>query len=185
VEGAKMSIQGTEQKLAELIIYISQKCASDYYFGSVKLNKILFFSDFTAYGSWGKTISGAEYQHQPNGPVVHRMVPIIEALKGSNFLAIQPTNCGGYRQNRTVNLREPDLSVFEAREIALVDDWIERLRPLSASELSRMTHETSSWCATDDFEKIDPRTVFISCSKPDAAQIRRGLELADKHGLLV
>lgn len=180
-----MSVQGTEQKLAELIIYISQKCAGDYYFGSVKLNKILFFSDFSAYGAWGKTISNAEYQHQPSGPTVHRMLPIIDELKRGGSLAIQPTNCGGFRQNRPVNLREPDLSVFEAREIALVDDWIERLRSLSASQISRITHETASWCATDDYEKIDPRTVFVSCSKPDAAQIKRGLELAEKHGLIV
>ncbi len=180
-----MSIGGSEKKLAELILYISQKCAGDDYFGSVKLNKILFFSDFIAYGTWGKTISNAGYQHQPNGPVLHRMLPVIEELKRSASLAIQPTNCGGYRQNRPVNLREPDLSVFEAREIALVDDWIERLKPLSASQISRMTHETASWCSTDDYQEIDPRTVFISCSSPDAAQIKRGLELAEKHGLLV
>jgi hypothetical protein len=40
-----------EQKMKELILYISQKCADDTKFGATKLNKILYFSDFLAYAS--------------------------------------------------------------------------------------------------------------------------------------
>src|SRR5215469_1387653 len=54
-EAASMSLNlpvksGKEKRLTELILYISKKLSNDEYFGQVKLNKVVFFSDFTAYG---------------------------------------------------------------------------------------------------------------------------------------
>ena len=178
-------IQANERKLAELILYISQKLADDPYFGATKLHKALFFPDFTAYASWGESITGAEYQHLKEGPTVRRLLPVQDALRDEGDLAIQPTNCFGYPQKRPVNLREPDLSVFDAREIALVDAWLDRLRPMTATEVSRLSHETAGWQVTRDGETISPKSVFIGWVKPDAAEIRRGRELAALHGLLV
>ena len=57
------TVIGDEEKLSELILYISQKCATDPKFGAVKLNKILYLSDFLAFGNWGEPITGVEYQH--------------------------------------------------------------------------------------------------------------------------
>jgi len=179
-----MPVQEDERKLAELILYISQRCVDHYYFGQTKLNKILFFSDFTAYGKWGRTITNADYQHLPQGPTVYRMVPVQEALKSEHALAIQPTNCFGYQQNRPVNLREPDLNLFKGPEIALVDMWIERLKPMSSADVSRLSHSTAAWVTTKHAEIIDPRTVFLAWAEPSAFEIQRGLELAAQHGLV-
>jgi Antitoxin SocA-like, Panacea domain len=49
------------------------------------LHKILFYSDFSAFGLWGKTITNAEYQHLEHGPAVYRMLPVQEALKASRM----------------------------------------------------------------------------------------------------
>lgn len=179
-----MAIQKHEQKLAELILYISQKFANDPYFGSVKLHKALFFPDFTAYASWGESITGAEYHHQKQGPMVYRMLPIQKELIKDGSLAIQPVDFFGYRQDRTVNLREPDLSFFTGKEIALIDAWIERLRPMTATQASDLSHDVAGWSITSEGETISPKTVFIGWSKPDEAEIKRGQELAKQHGLL-
>ena len=174
----------SDRRLAELILYVSQKCANDYWLGETKLHKILFFSDFAAFGELGRTITGVEYHHQDQGPMVKRMLPVISALRRARFFDWQPTNCGGYRQNRPVNLRDPDLSFFSGAEIALVDSWIDRLRTASARQVSDMSHETAAWRLTDDSETIDPRTVWIGWSEPTAAQIQRGQELAEQYGLI-
>jgi Protein of unknown function (DUF4065) len=171
-----------DKRLAEMILYVSQKCASDYFFGETKLHKILFFSDFSAFGDWGRTITGVEYHHQDQGPMVRRMLPVMQTLKNNQALAMQPTNCGGFRQNRPVNLRDPDLSLFSGAEIALVDGWIERLRSASATQVSKMSHDTAAWRLTDSYETIDPRTVWIGWTDPTAAEIQRGRELAEKYG---
>lgn len=179
-----MPIAENEKKLAELILYISQKLADDPNFGQVKLNKVLFFADFTSFGKYGITITGAEYQHLDQGPTVYQMLPVQRELKSEEALAIQPTSYWGYSQNRTVNLREPDLSLFSGQEIALVDLWVDRLRPMTAVEVSRLSHETASWATTSDREIIDPKTVFLSWAPLTAAELRRGQELAAEHGLL-
>lgn len=180
-----MPIKENETKLAELILYVSQRCANDDYFGQTKLNKILFFSDFTSFGRWGSTITGADYQHLPQGPTVYRMIPVQEELKKAGSLAIQPTDCFGYQQFRPVNLREPNLNLFTGPEVALVDSWIDRLRPMSSTEVSRLSHSTAGWNTTRHSEIIDPKTVFLAWGEPSVFEIQRGLALAAEHGLLV
>ncbi|MEP6936295.1 MAG: type II toxin-antitoxin system antitoxin SocA domain-containing protein [Nitrospirota bacterium] len=47
---------------------IAHKGKTDPRLGSVKLNKLLYYADFTAYRNLEKAITGAEYQHLPEGP---------------------------------------------------------------------------------------------------------------------
>ena len=42
-----------EGKFRELILYVARRSEDDKYFGAVKLNKILYFSDFNAYRELG------------------------------------------------------------------------------------------------------------------------------------
>jgi hypothetical protein len=179
-----MNVDLNERKLAELILYISQKYADDPTFGQVKLNKALFFPDFTAFGIFGRTITGAQYQHNPEGPTVLRMLPVQKALIDDGSLAIQKVNSYGYTQKKPVNLRAPDLSLFSGHEIALVDEWIERLRPMNAKQVSDFSHKTAAWELTTQGEIIDPKLVYIAWDKPNSADIRRGQEIAAKYGLL-
>ena len=179
-----MAIQENERKLAELVLYISQKYANDPNFGQVKLNKALFFPDFTAYGSWGQTITGAQYQHNPEGPTVLRMLPLLAALTADGSLEVQRVSTYGYTQKRTVNLRNPNLSLFSGKEIALVDTWVERLRPMNGKQVSDYSHETAAWRLTATGEIIDPKTVYIAWSTPTSADIKRGQAIAEMYGLL-
>src|SRR5438132_6872604 len=105
------SVIGDEEKLGELILYISQKCATDSKFGAVKLNKILYLSDFLAFGNWNEPITGVEYQHLRKGPAPRRLVPVRDTLRSQGDIAVQeiPLKSGNI-QKRTVNLREPDLA---------------------------------------------------------------------------
>src|SRR5579884_3151713 len=110
---------GDEEKLGELILYISQKSAVDPKFGAIKLNKILYLSDFLAFGHWGKPITGVPYQHLPKGPAPKRLLPVRDELKSKGDLAIQELPLkSGNMQKRTVNLRDPNLSLFTGEEIA-------------------------------------------------------------------
>lgn len=176
---------GKEKRLTELILYISKKLSKDEFFGQIKLNKVLFFSDFTAYGRLGRTITGVEYQHLPEGPAARAMLPIQGRMKAARILVIEPRSLYGYTQDRPTALRDPDLSDFSGEEIAIVDAWIDRLRPLTGTQASKLSHDTFGWRVTKDGQTIDPKSVFVAWRKPTAADIERGQELAEKHGLLV
>src|SRR5260370_23975101 len=88
-------LPGSDQRFRELVLYICEKCATDPKFGATKLNKILYFSDFLAYGNFGEPITGFEYQREKNGPVPKRLLPIRNAMIQSGELAVQPVKLVG------------------------------------------------------------------------------------------
>ena len=73
-----------ESKLTELTLYIGAKCALDEHYGVLKLNKIRFYSDFGAYKTLGKPITGAEYKKCDHGPAPRGMKSLRAKLVASN-----------------------------------------------------------------------------------------------------
>jgi len=175
---------GDEEKLSELILYISQKCATDPKFGAVKLNKILYLSDFLAFGNWGEPITAVEYQHLRKGPAPRRLIPVRDALQKAGKLVVQTLPLkSGNRQVRTVNLVDPNLKVFSGREIALVDSIIEELWNMDAEESSEFSHRFVGWKMTQEFDAIPYGSIFLSDEPLSEAEVLRGQELAKALGL--
>jgi hypothetical protein len=173
-----------ESKLAELILYICQKCADDPYFGATKLNKILYFADFLHYGNHGAPITGMEYQKLAYGPAPRRLLPVRQELMDRGDLGIQPVHLrSGKVQKRPVNLREPDLSLFSGSEIAQVDAVIGGLAGSDSDTVSELSHKMVGWQVVGEGETIPYNTVFIANPEMSEAEIRRGLEVAAKHGI--
>jgi hypothetical protein len=167
-----------EAKLAELILYISHKCALDPKFGATKLNKILYFSDFIAYGEFGAAITGVEYCHRELGPAPTRLRPVRDDLERRNHLRVERRRLNSAReQHRTVALRDPDLAEFSGREIALVDDIIEQLRDDDAEQVSERSHQMVGWKITEMDQPIRYATIFLSDRPMSSGEKARALEL--------
>jgi hypothetical protein len=177
-------ITENERKFRELILYVSQKCANDPRFGAVKLNKILYFSDFLSYGHYNEPITGMEYFKLQHGPAPRRLVPVREQMKRDGDLGIQELPIGSGIERRPVNLRAPDLSVFSAREIALVDAVIDFFSKQTGKSISDLSHRMSGWKAARLEETIPYETVFMSEEPLTETDIVRGREIAAEHGLL-
>ncbi|HLG36700.1 MAG TPA: type II toxin-antitoxin system antitoxin SocA domain-containing protein, partial [Nitrososphaera sp.] len=79
---------GNDEKLENLILYISLKSKRSKTFGAIKLNKILFFSDQKAYVEMGRSITGQEYQALKQGPCPRRMKPVQDQLVQGGKLRI-------------------------------------------------------------------------------------------------
>lgn len=169
-----------EQKFRELVLYISQKCATDPRFGAVKLNKILFFSDFLAYAQSGEPITSFEYQRLPNGPAPRRFLPVRARMMEEGILGLQEVRLrSGKTQKRTVNLRSPNLRIFTGEEIELVDSVIEALADADAETASELSHRMVGWQAVSDGETIPYGTIFLSNDPLTETEIQRGRELAE------
>jgi hypothetical protein len=171
------------RKFRELVLYVADKCQSDPKFGATKLNKILFFSDFLAYGHFAAPITGAEYQRLPKGPAPRLMVPIRKQLIADGDAKIETRKYFNQIQDRVVPLRPPNLSEFSIEELALVDDVIEQLRHHDAVTVSELSHDVSmAWQVAMDGEEIPYETVFVSVRPPSPSDIARGQELAKQYG---
>lgn len=181
-----MEIEFDADKFKELLLYVANKSIDDPAFGATKLNKILFFSDFLAYGQFGKPITGAMYQRLEHGPAPRELLPVQEELQRAGDAILVERKHFNYPQKRLFPLREADLSSFSAKEVGLVDHVIDLLRRYGASEVSVLSHVVSlGWRVAEDREEIPYEAVFLSSEPPTPTDIRRGQELARQHGWLV
>ena len=73
--------KGDDEKLKELILLLARASEGDPNFGTVKLNKELFYSDFLAYRLFGKAITGHEYIALELGPGPKHKLRIVHEEK--------------------------------------------------------------------------------------------------------
>lgn len=167
-----------ERKLGELILYISQKCASDPTFGATKLNKILCYSDFLFYAYQDRGITNVEYQKLPNGPAPRRLIPVRNKLIENGDLGMQEIILkSGETQKRTVNLRSPNLDLFTGSEIAMVDRMIEGMQGVKAEDVSEMSHNLVGWLVADEGDTIPYNTIYFANPPLSEEEILRAREL--------
>ena len=114
-----------EEKLRELILYIAHKSKSDPRFGAVKLNKLLYYADFTAYRLLGKSITGAEYQHLSEGPAPRRGLPARERLRRDKSIdLVYEPSIVGEPLHRIIPKRKP-YPIFSKEERVIVNKIIQ------------------------------------------------------------
>jgi hypothetical protein len=163
------AIRRAEQtdKLKELILLVAEQAKDHEFLGQIKLNKILFNIDFKAYAQRGESVTGQEYQAQPMGATLRRMIPVLEEMQQEEDLAIkrQPTK-GDYVEERPVALRPPDLGQFTADELALVESEVDAARDLTGTDMSEVSHEFLGWIVAAFGENIPYETVFAMKSRP-------------------
>jgi len=169
-------------KFSELLLYVAERCDRDPRFGLTKLNKILFFADFYAYGRLGKAITGAAYQRLANGPAARAVLPTINELKRGNAAQVVERDWFGRTQKRLSPKRPANLKAFTADEIKLVDGVIAALWDADAATVSDLSHEESlGWQLAAVGEDIPYATVFLSSRAPSFRDLDRGKELAQKY----
>lgn len=172
------------RKFQELMLYVARKSRSDKKFGRTKLNKILFRSDFAAFRKLAKSITGEKYIRLRFGPVASNLTDQAKKLIDKGHAGWESISYKGRTQHRLVALRDPDLSVFTAEEIALVDESLEILRPYSGVEVSDLSHEFPGWIfARTDGEEIPYHTAYLGRPrKPTAEEVEYGRHLAERYG---
>ena len=173
-----------EPKFREMILYIASSSAEDEKFGAVKLNKILYYADFIAYRRLGHSISGAEYQHLSERPAPRCLVAVRQSLVDDGSASIEQRDYFNNVQQRLVPQRSPDLDQLDEKELEILDEVINELRPLSATEVSELSHGELGWRLTKDGETIPYRTAWLSSQPLSLDQIETGKEIARLHGLI-
>ena len=166
-----------DEKLRELIIYVSALSQQDPNFGATKLNKLLFYADFLAYQRFGVPITGQEYQALPQGPAPKRLKPVMARMKRAGDLKEELRQSGRFRQIRPVPIRTADLTKFSGQEIDLVRDIVQRFWNLNATQISNESHLFLGWQLGVQGETIPYSVVLIGNRKPTETERRRGRAL--------
>ncbi len=170
-------ITPNENKFRELLLFIARRSENDPLFGAIKLNKLLFYSDFLAYLEFGRPITGQPYFALENGPAPRYLVRVREQMVKSKEIAVsrKPTLSGV--QERVLALREPDPNKFTAGEIDLVTKIIDICRAQTGTELSELSHRFAGWRLAGEKEDIPYEVALVGNRPPTPAEKSYGVKL--------
>jgi hypothetical protein len=166
-----------DAKLREAVLYLAEKCRGDETFGATKQNKLLFYCDFLAYLNFGQAITGQSYFRLGNGPAPRRWLPVSKQMIRSGDIRIDRAEYFGFTQNRTVGLRKPNLDLFSAHEIDMMDKVVEAHRGKTASEISEESHDFIGWQLASNEETIPYPVALVSTRQLRQEELKHGATL--------
>ena len=148
------------RKFKEVLLYILNKVGSKPNVGESVLYKFLYFIDFNFYEKYEEQLIGATYIKNNYGPTPKEFIKIVEEMENKNELVRFEGEYFQYPLRKYLPLRPPNLSELRANEIKLIDDVLENLSDMNATQLSEYSHNDVPWLTTEDGEIINYESVF-------------------------
>ncbi len=147
------------KKFKEVLLYILNKIGSKPHIGETVLYKILYFIDFDFYEKFEEQLIGATYQKNNYGPTPKEFIKIVKMMEGKDLRKLKDEYFK-YPRTKYLPLREPDLSILNANEIQLIDNVLNKLSDMNASQISEYSHNDIPWLTTEDGKIIEYESVF-------------------------
>ena len=158
--GIRISVpQKNLEKFKEILLYILSKIGSKPNVGESVLYKLLYFIDFNYYEKYEEQLIGATYIKNHYGPTPTEFIKIVEDMEGKDLAKIQD-NYFQYPQTKYLPLRKPDLTKINAQEQKVIDDVLNTLSDMNATQISDYSHNDIPWQTTEDGAVIDYESVF-------------------------
>jgi hypothetical protein len=173
-------LEKRELRYKQLVLYIADQCVDDPTFSRLKLQKILFYSDFESFGRYGAPITGMPYRKFPFGPAPAAFGRYEEEMQQEGLIRIIRKQVHDYSRQRVLPLQDPNFDLFLAREIAVVGEWIRFFWGKTAREISRRSHGRP-WKLAQDAELIPYEAVFVSNDPVSLEDVARVKELAARY----
>jgi len=173
----------SDERLGEMILYISIACVQDSTYGATKLNKILQKADLLCFASYGTPLTGTEYQALPAGPAPIRLLPVRNRLLAAGDIKEEMVPTGARTQIRTIALRPANTSLFAPQVLEITDAVIRELWGKSATDASAESHGRAWRIARTAGSSIPYEAAFLGDDDVASADDRkRAEELARQTG---
>lgn len=131
-------------RLEELILYVAAKMKQDRHagIGRIKLAKLIWRIDFTAFWRFGHPITEATYQADKLGPS-----PVEELMATRDLEAMGRFHWEREWDQQLLPVADasPDLEIFEPSERDLIDEVVDRFRSTSGSQMVDDAHRFPGW----------------------------------------
>ncbi|MFH0854881.1 MAG: type II toxin-antitoxin system antitoxin SocA domain-containing protein [Candidatus Falkowbacteria bacterium] len=159
-------------KFREAVIYILKKVGWKPNFGMAVFYKILYFIDFDFYEKYEEQIFGATYIKNHYGPTPVMFAKVLTKMKDKNEIEEIRSKFFKYDQTKYIvnPEREPDLRNFTAQEIKHIDDELERLSDMTASDLKKYSHKDIPWLTAEEGKPLDYESVFYRTDETSARE---------------
>lgn len=148
------------EKFIEIFLYILNKVGSKPNIGETVIYKLLYFIDFDFYEKYEEQLIGATYIKNHYGPTPIEFKKIIDKMTKDEEIIKVESSYFDFPQTKYLPLRKPDLSKFKANEIEVIDNVLNRLSDMNASQISEYSHNDVPWLTTVDGNTIEYESVF-------------------------
>lgn len=147
-------------RLKAVTHYVCYRCADPSKLGAVKLNRVLLYSDWNYYLYAGKPITGDSYIKRQYGPVPGHILKAVEELCAESKIVTRTVSLFGKEKKEYIALTIPDISIFNAEEISIVDNMINRVCiSHTADSISKASHD-DIWRLAEIGEEIPSHAIF-------------------------
>ncbi len=148
------------QKFKEVLLYILNKVGAKENIGETVIYKLLYFIDFDFYEKYEEQLVGATYIKNKYGPTPVEFVKIVEKMIDGKEIEKVKSEYFSFPQTKYLPRRKPDLTKLKANEIEVIEDVLNRLSDMNASQISAYSHNDVPWMTTQDGEAIEYESVF-------------------------
>lgn len=153
-------VEPMDKKFKDCVHYICAHGRAS--LGAIKLNKILWFLDASAYIETGRSVTGSKYVRRKNGPVPKRILRALEELEAEGKIAIGESQVGPYKKKDFVSLTDPDTSRITKEEMEMMNFLIcDICDNHTANSISDATHDII-WEAAMEGEEIPLEATLAS-----------------------
>jgi len=148
------------EKFKEVLLYILNKVGSKPNIGETVIYKLLYFIDFDFYEKYEEQLIGATYIKNRYGPTPIEFKKVVDKMIEAGEIIRVESTYFEYPQTKYLPLRKPDLSKLKAHEIEIIDEVLNRLSDMNASQISEYSHNDVPWLTTEDQGIIEYEAVF-------------------------
>lgn len=179
----KFDLPGGETRLREMVLYVCERCSSAERFGKVKLNKILWRADFTAFAERGIPVTGRSYIKLAAGPAPAEMPSLLAEMRADELIDFKVDELSnGYVEERPIATAKPNLRFFSPDDISFVETSIAYYWSKTATASSELSH-TMAWKSRDFLDPMPYESIFLSDLKISSQDRARFAHLAKSMSL--
>lgn len=111
----------------------------------VRMNKLLFYSDFLYFKRFGQSITGYKYQAIQMGPVPYRYDAIFDMLTHESIIDFILEDIQNSPVDKPVAIKDFNEKLFNENELKVLGDIAERFKKTSTDELVELSHKEIGW----------------------------------------
>jgi transcriptional regulator with XRE-family HTH domain len=149
-----------KEKFKEVLLYILSKIGAKPTVGETVIYKHLYFIDFDYYEKFEEQLIGATYIKNHYGPTPVEFQSIVDRMITDKEIELVKSQHFQYPQKKYLPCREPDLSLFNANELQMINEVLNKLSNMNAHSISEYSHQDVPWIVTPLNHKIDYEAVF-------------------------
>ncbi|MEZ5070704.1 MAG: DUF4065 domain-containing protein [Bacteroidales bacterium] len=132
------------RKFTEMVVFFAETLRP----WKTKLNKLLFYADFSLFQQTGFSMSGVPYRAIPMGPVPNNFNSAFEYLVNHNAIDVVYTRFGDGgigEQYSPHSSRKFDVALFSEMEKKILHSVAERFKSTSTNQIIDISHAELAW----------------------------------------